>query len=281
MNDNVEDEGGGGALADMEEEDEEDDVGEEEGTPDARRRLMDALVEGATLDRIRSVVEAHPDSVECVIDAKGNGDWCSALRMAIFVEADYDVVDYLAQRNPDALRARDHRGRLPLHLAIIYRPRLSVVRMLVEMYPQALRETIDDKTGHLPLHCAFLDRCEEDKDDDRISVERHGRPDVTVFLILQHPEAVRARTANGHLPLHLAFADDSGMPFLRWAAMRDQAAPIEVVSALLAAWPDSVFQNGPSRAPRAAPGLHEQPDSPGRDPSSGPRVARVARSKGR
>jgi ankyrin repeat protein len=245
MNDNVDDEAEGRVREEMVEEEEDDDDVSEGSPRDARHRLLNALREEADLDRIRAIVEAHPDAVECDVDAQGNGDWCSALHMAIFEAAEYDVVEYLAQRNPDALQARDHRGRLPLHLAVIYRVRLPVVRMLAEMYPPALRETIGDKTGHLPLHCAFLNTYMEDDDDDElISVERHGRPDVTLFLIQEHPPAAWSRTASGHLPLHLAFADDDGDPWERQEhGIGDgQSVPVEVVGALLKAWPTSISE---------------------------------------
>jgi hypothetical protein len=82
-----------------------------------------------------------------------------------------------------------------------------------EMHPRGLQEAIHDKSGHLPLHCALLNDCTGDGNDDWIDVERHGTRHVTAFLIQQHPEAVRTRTSNGYLPLQGAFADaDFGEP---------------------------------------------------------------------
>jgi ankyrin repeat protein len=227
----------------MEEEEEEDDDMSEEGNGAARQRLFDALDDDATdLDRIRSIVQSHPESVECDPNPKTNGGWCSALHMSIGVGAESGVVRYLIKRNPRAVSTKDPNGRLPLHLAVIYRARLSVVRKLVKVHPEALQEPIDDKKGHLPLHCAFLNDYTEDGGNDWITVERHGRPDVTAFLMERHPEAARARTANGHLPLHLAFADDDGNPWVEERGMAEQSVPIGVVDALLDAWPDSIFE---------------------------------------
>jgi ankyrin repeat protein len=253
MSENSDAEAGGG-LREAAEEEAEEELGEEfhdevaEGNYlDARTWLSDALVYGWSLDRIRAVVEAHPESVECDADAEGSGEWSSALHMALWASAEYEIIRYVAQQNPVALRMGDHSGRLPLHLAVIYRSPLAVVRMLVKMHPHALQEAIDDERwrGHLPLHCAFInDYAEDGEDGERIVVGRHGRPDVTMFLIQQHPEAVRSRTANGHLPLHLAFANDDGNPWVPEEGMVDdqQTAPIEVVGALLKTWPESIFE---------------------------------------
>jgi ankyrin repeat protein len=250
-----------------------DDVGAERGTHDegvkggeevdGRALLFDALNQELNLDVIRSIVEAHPESVECDPNPQTNGGWCSALTMVIWAAGDYEEVLYIATRNPEAAKVRDHLGRLPLHHAVMYRARLPVIRMLVEMYPQALQEPIHDTSGHLPLHCAFLNGYSEfgnnddDDDDDNydiISVARLQRADVLAYLLEQNPAAARVRTAKGHLPLHLAFVNDDGEPWLD--DDDDNAAPphfvdpdaideevsVEVLAALLGAWPDAAMQ---------------------------------------
>ena len=120
---------------------------EDEDEDDGRDRLFEALNGYLDLDRIRSIVEAHPGSVRCDPDPETNGGWCSALHMVIGAAGDRDEVQYVAQHNPHALQTRDRYGRLPLHLAVMYRARLPVVKMLAEMYPQALQEPIADKSG--------------------------------------------------------------------------------------------------------------------------------------
>jgi ankyrin repeat protein len=192
----------------------EDDDREEEGR---HYLLFNALFTLAPLGRIRSIVEEFPESVECDPEAEdiGGNKWCSALHRATS-GAGLDVILYLATQNPEALKTRDRNGRLPLHLAVIHRAELPVVRALVDMYPDALREPVDDKTGHLPLHCALLNGYTGIHEGVLIDVERHSRPDVTAFLVRRYPAAVRVRTPNGHLPLHLAFAaadiGDDGLP---------------------------------------------------------------------
>eukprot|EP00522_Entomoneis_paludosa_P006985 CAMPEP_0172444712 /NCGR_PEP_ID=MMETSP1065-20121228/4723_1 /TAXON_ID=265537 /ORGANISM="Amphiprora paludosa, Strain CCMP125" /LENGTH=483 /DNA_ID=CAMNT_0013195357 /DNA_START=131 /DNA_END=1582 /DNA_ORIENTATION=- len=80
-------------------------------------------------------------------------------------------------------------SQLPLHLAVVMKAPLKVIRALVDLYPQAARCTDDQRM--LPLHLAM----------------RHGCNDETVAVLLKEfPEAVNVRggKGEGHLPLEYA-----------------------------------------------------------------------------
>jgi Ankyrin repeats (many copies) len=66
-------------------------------------------------------------------------------------EADFEVLQFLAQEFPNALGEVDGRGELPLHTAA-WAPSLEVVQWLVHAHPPALN--IKTKDGRLPLHFA-------------------------------------------------------------------------------------------------------------------------------
>jgi ankyrin repeat protein len=121
------------------------------------------------------------------------------------------VVRGLVEMFPDALGVTDHGGRFPLNAALGARNEreeddddvatmrpvelldevASVVRFLVERYPQALR--VADPEGNLPLHVAA----------------RRGMPLPVVRLLLgREPWALHAKNHAGWLPVHLALRLD-------------------------------------------------------------------------
>ena len=71
-------------------------------------------------------------------------------------------------------------SQLPLHLALVLGAPYGIVLRLVNLYPEAVRCTDDERM--LPLHLAF----------------RHGATDKVVELILSHfPDAVNAKGKGG------------------------------------------------------------------------------------
>jgi DNA repair exonuclease SbcCD ATPase subunit len=78
-------------------------------------------------------------------------------------------------------------SQLPLHLAIVCSAPFSIIKMLVNLYPKALRCTDDQHM--LPLHLAL----------------RQGASDeIVAFLLKEFPDAVYAKGKNGRTPVECA-----------------------------------------------------------------------------
>lgn len=78
-------------------------------------------------------------------------------------------------------------SQLPLHLALVLGAPYGIVLRLVNLYPEAVRCTDDERM--LPLHLAF----------------RHAAADKVVELILsQFPDAVNAKGKGGRTPIDCA-----------------------------------------------------------------------------
>lgn len=78
-------------------------------------------------------------------------------------------------------------SQLPLHLAIVCGAPFSVVGRLIELYPQGVRCTDDQR--NLPLHLAL---------------RHNASDDVVAYLLLQFPESVNAKGKDGRLPIQCA-----------------------------------------------------------------------------
>jgi ankyrin repeat protein len=169
---------------------------------------------GAPLEVIQFLAERYPAAAK--IRYKSAGWWwrCSRwsnrsttarrrlpLHYACRGKASLEVIRYLLELEPDAIKAPGLRGMLPLHEACRSNTRrsesetLKVIQYLVSKYPDAVKTT-DMEWGFLPLHAA-LGRCP-------------GRfPSVMEFLIKRYPKALTIETKTGQLPLHLACARET------------------------------------------------------------------------
>ena len=139
-------------------------------------------------------------------------------------DADAGIVDALLAAHPEAARAKDKSGNLPLHVACANGAPIAIVRALLAVYSDALREKGSgvflfggSGSGKLPLQFA----CARGKDADE---------SVIALLLEHHTEAARVKDASGDLPLHAAAL----------------LAPAPVVLALLAAWPESAREMSPT-----------------------------------
>jgi hypothetical protein len=111
--------------------------------PRSSSPLIEAIQRRRPLHVIQRIVEADPDSVSRQVDDNDNDDNWYPLHEAIVAGAPVDVVRFLAIRYPQALRAKDKMGWLPLHFAV-QNPKtpnsLDVIRRLGSEWPDALRE---------------------------------------------------------------------------------------------------------------------------------------------
>ena len=73
--------------------------------------------------------------------------------------------------------------QLPLHAAITHLAPLRIIKLLVQLYPNAI--AFPDSKGNLPLHIAFL-------------TSAH---DVSAFLLKAYPQALMVANESGNLPV--------------------------------------------------------------------------------
>lgn len=85
-------------------------------------------------------------------------------------------------------------ARLPIHLALLLRAPLSVIRNLVNAFPESL--AFPDNDGCLPLHRAL--QCS-------------AHDNVVEFLVSQFPEAIRVRNAHKQSALSMVLGDPNSL----------------------------------------------------------------------
>lgn len=129
---------------------------------------------------------------------------CSSYR------AHLEVIQFLVEQYPAAVRQRDLILQLPLHFAASRRDNI-VGQYMIEQYSAATHEV--DAEGNLPLHNAC-------------NVE-HGRPserstiDTLRLFLDEYPEGVNVVNDAGMLPLHLACSHPFGDNFERICLLLD------------------------------------------------------------
>ena len=109
---------------------------------------------------------------------------------------------------PDGVKVKDsENGYTLLHIGTSNKANVEIIRILIEAYPDAVKEK--DEYRYFPLHLA---------------AEANASIEVINLLIEAYPDAVTAKGAEDNIPIHLAA----------------YGASIEVVIALLKAYPDGV-----------------------------------------
>jgi len=87
---------------------------------------------------------------------------------------------------PSCQKKQTNGTKLPLYYAIRDHPD-SIIRVLVECYPESLTIAVDPK-GRLPLHLACI----------------HGKSSILPLLLEQNPQAVGQCDNQNRLPIHYA-----------------------------------------------------------------------------
>jgi hypothetical protein len=109
------------------------------------------------------------------------------LHIACRNTAPLEVVQFLVEQWPEAVKIADGRGWLPFHVACINRAPLQVVQFLVEHWSEAVK--IVGQYGWLPLHLACINR---------------APLQVIQFLVEQWPESIKAADTHEKNPLDCA-----------------------------------------------------------------------------
>lgn len=116
-----------------------------------------------------------------------------------------DVVEWLIEEHPDALRVKNHYGHLPLHLASApahipdVTTAVRIVQALVDAYPEALQTP--DQDGDLPLHVGVVG------DIPPVMLDNLMQPDPDGTLTKNQQ--------NGQWPLHTACESGASVAVLR------------------------------------------------------------------
>ena len=193
--------------------------------------LSQLLRYGPPLSLVQLIVEAFPPALRDSDDGESSQ---LPLHYACKYGNTHDVVTYIANLYPDAVKVPNNRCHLPVHYAVRYCTH-DVVRHLVEMYPQCLfyRDS-DDKTTLLHYACQFS--------------RTHGEArKIILYLISRGPGACRWQSVIG-LPIHHLFygrQQQSTVVTLEHitrstARVTDYNIEASVIDALLEAYPESV-----------------------------------------
>jgi ankyrin repeat protein len=223
-----------------------------------RTPLLTAVAWGApTIDRVRYLMEQFPPALRerdndgnLPIHAAANNRSLSVGHIRCLVEG-----------WPDSVRDRHGHGQLPLHLAAgrtSHAHSLPIVRYLLEMYPESIRDGADEggENGYLAVHAA---------------IHNAAPHELIRLLVLRYPECLEVWTEAGCLALHIAVSNEASVETLAFLVEQSPQAVREVerdgygcialhsaavrpgnppsaLRLLLGVWPESVlFRNGVGR----------------------------------
>lgn len=156
-----------------------------------------------SLDVVRGLVEAYPESVKAV-DGEGGTPLFLAVGTGFGVDLRLPIIQFLAEQYPEALTRRDNKGCMPLHRACIEAAitSLPVVRFLMREYPKSAQ--VLNACGSTLLH--VLLKYARDPDPDHVVT-------ISALLVEHYPDSVHTRNQFGRLPLHLACENASNDHF--------------------------------------------------------------------
>jgi len=171
----------------------------------------------------QKLVELYPESVS---KADRFGD-LPLHHVCRFPFVPLEVVKFLYERYPEAIRIKGSCERLPLHTADVNNASKETVEFLIDMYPDAVR--VVDEYGGLPLHCAcsyggareivqlLIDRYSGEaiyhnglavsnivgRIPLHCAANNQTALDLFPLLLERYPRGVRVADNDGMLPLHL------------------------------------------------------------------------------
>lgn len=130
------------------------------------------------------LAEIYPSAIDSV-DSKGNTIFHLA---CTFRQLTVEFAEILLDRcDPDTVRKVNEDQCLPLHVAVQHRASWEVLRLLIDLHPDAL--LVKDKKGNVPLHKAF-----------QTSTEMF----VLVRLAQEDPKQLSKRNQKGYRPMECA-----------------------------------------------------------------------------
>jgi len=144
------------------------------------------------------------------------------LHVACIRNAPLDIIQLLLKLNPDAIRATDPDGMLPLHYACSSPTvSLDILKLLLKKSPHSIQSR-DYKRQQVPLHVACLN---------------DASPETVLFLIDKEPALVTEMDGSGRLPMHCACMDRNHDEHVY---EEGTVGILEVVSLLFESYPQSL-----------------------------------------
>ena len=117
-----------------------------------------------------------------------NVDGFLPLHLAIYNRAIYDLLDTLIDAYPPAMKVRDPKDMLPIHIASRDETvLLTIVELLVKWWPESLLEK-DPLHGDIPV---------------QMSIRYHLPKEVTYHYLEIEPESIDCRDEDGNTLLHM------------------------------------------------------------------------------
>ncbi len=145
------------------------------------------------------------------------------LHLAIYERGYKQFIELLIDAYPQALKEKDPKGMLPIHIAARDNTILiDIIEMLVKCYPPSIQ--IEDPFGDLPTHASiryhlpkemticFLDFYKEainipDKAGNtllNLAIRFQGQIELIEELLCRKPESIKIKNNAGDLPFHRA-----------------------------------------------------------------------------
>ncbi len=147
-----------------------------------------------SLDGLRGIIERHGA-------APNNNDNDSSIDYKFFYHVcdnerlTKEILRYLVEYFPNAVRYAGERGRLALHnICLNDNVTLGMIELLVDAFPESLRH--EDHNDRAPLHLL----CGNKKLNDELGLE------ILKLLLERCPDSVRHADEVGRLPIHFAAA---------------------------------------------------------------------------
>jgi ankyrin repeat protein len=143
-------------------------------------------------DGLHEIIERHcaaPDHDDPNIDYEFFRQACRNEKVT------EEILRYLLEYFPNAIRYADERGQLPLHHIICWNKNvtLGMVQLLIDAYPDSLRHETNNG-GWMSLH--FL--CRNKTMDKEVGLK------MLKLLLGRCPDSARHSTRNGNCPIHIA-----------------------------------------------------------------------------
>ena len=137
------------------------------------------------LNIIHLLIDAYPESIFEVESRHLR----NCVHVALRGMASEIVISFIIQHFPKACEHRDKLGRVALHYAIHNGCSVSLVKEIINAYPEAVK--LWDNFHWCPLHiaCQSSSRCS---------------PELVMLLLVMSPDVIMKRTGRGSTPLDMA-----------------------------------------------------------------------------
>jgi hypothetical protein len=137
------------------------------------------------LSLVQTLVEANPS---CLLQAEKLGGRLP-LHISIIKGAPVDIIQYLCQAQPQALKELDLDGNLPVHHAASYSS--PALKFIIEAHPEACH--VSNRKDRFPLHLLCASTC----------LNSETAVQGVQVCYQAYPRAIQVADRYGRLPLHL------------------------------------------------------------------------------